>query len=396
MRILMVNKYLYRRGGAETYVIKLGEYLKSIGHQVEYFGMADERNEVGNSAGVYSESIDFHSSSLKYLTYPFKILYSFKTARYLRRVIKAFKPEAVLLNNFNYQLTPSVIYELRKHNIPVVYVAHDTQLVCPNHRMKNDCTEGLCRKCGKGGYYNCVKNRCVHSSFMRSVLGAAEGYIYRALHTYSLLDKVICPSRFMEEELTRNIDLIGKTVVMHNFIDKLTPKEVERENYVLYFGRYSEEKGIRTLLSAARSLPAVQFVFAGAGDLEDEINGVDNIRNLGFLTGKELEEAIEKAAFTVLPAEWAENCPFTVMESQSLMTPVIGARIGGIPELIDEGRTGLLFESGNAEELTEKIEYLYKNKELCREMSGNCAALSYDTISEYSDKLLNLLKGLIK
>lgn len=396
MRILMVNKYLYRKGGAETYVIKLGEYLKSIGHTIEYFGMADERNEVGNSVGVYSENMDFHSSSLKYITYPFKIIYSFNTARRLRCLIEDFKPEAVLLNNFNYQLTPSVIYELKRHNIPVVYIAHDTQLVCPNHRMKNSFTEGLCRKCEKGRYYSCIKNRCIHSSLLRSIIGAAEGYIYHALHTYKRLNKVICPSEFMEKELTRNIDLIGKTVVMHNFIDKLAPKDVERENYVLYFGRYSEEKGIRTLIKAAQSLPAVQFVFAGYGDLESEINSVENIRNLGFLTGSELEEVIEKAAFTVLPAEWAENCPFTVMESQSLMTPVIGTDIGGIPELIDEGKTGLLYESGNAEELTAKIQYLYNNKELCREMSLNCASVSYDTISEYAEKIVSLLKGLIK
>lgn len=396
MRILLINKYLYRRGGAETYVIKLGEYLKTAGNEVEYFGMEDERNEVGNSTGAYSENIDFHSSSLKYLTYPFKIIYSFKTAKQLRRVIKDFRPEAVLLNNFNYQLTPSVIYEVKRHGIPIVYTAHDSQLVCPSHRMKNDFTDGLCRKCAGGRYYNCVKNRCVHSSRVRSILGALEGYIYHALHTYRRLDCVICPSRFMEEELTRNSDLIGKTAVMHNFIEKLEPNNAERENYVLYFGRYSGEKGIRTIIKAARALPAVQFVFAGSGELEEEINSVENIRNLGFLSGQELNEVIEKAAFTVLPAEWAENCPFTVMESQSLLTPVIGARIGGIPELIEDGKTGLLFESGNAEELTEKIDYLYKNRELCAEMSANCAKVNYDTISEYADRLVKLLKGLIK
>lgn len=396
MRILIVNKYLYRSGGAETYVLKLGEYLSGMGNEVEYFGMADERNEAGNRVGAYSENIDFHSQSLKKLTYPFKIIYSFKTASALRRVIDDFKPDAALLNNFNYQLTPSVIYELKKHNIPIVYTAHDSQLVCPSHRMKNSAVQGLCRECGEGRYYRCIKNRCIHSSLIRSILGTAEAYLYRILHTYRLIDRVICPSRFMEKELLRNTDLTGKTVVMHNFIEKFSPSEAERENYVLYFGRYSEEKGIRTLIRAAQNLPSIQFVFAGGGDLEEEINGVDNIRNLGFLTGKELQEVIEKAAFSVLPAEWAENCPFTVMESQSLMTPVIGADIGGIPELIDNGRTGLLFESGNSDELTEKIEYLYKNRELCRQMSAECASVCYDTISEYSERILNLFEGLIK
>ena len=200
----------------------------------------------------------------------------------------------------------------------------------------------------------------------------------------------------MEKELLHNMDLAGRTQTLYNFIDEIKPSGIERENYVLYFGRYSEEKGIRTLIKAAKALPKVQFVFAGSGDMEDEINSVENIRNMGFKTGGELREIIEKAAFTVLPSEWAENCPFTVMESQTLCTPVIGANIGGIPELIGEGVTGMLFESGNAEELTKKIEYLYNNRELCREMSENCASISYDTVSDYAGKIVEIYKGLIK
>ncbi len=396
MKVLFVNKYLYNRGGAETYLIKLGEYMKSVGHEVEYFGMQDDKNIVFNSVGSYTDNIDFHSSSLKYITYPFTTIYSHKARVKLRKVIEDFKPDVVHINNFNYQLTPSIIYEIKKHNIPMVYTAHDVQLVCPNHRMKNDKVEGLCRECNGGRFYNCVKNNCVHGSKLRSLIGMAESWIYRLLHTYKFIDRVICPSAFMEKELKNNPDLIGRTTTIYNFIDEISPKGIERENYVLYFGRYSEEKGIRTLIKAAERLPKVQFVFAGKGDLEKEINAVPNIRNVGFKTGDELNEIIEKAAFSVLPSEWSENCPFTVMESQTMQTPVIGANIGGIPELIEEGKTGLLFESGNADELTERIEYLYNNRELCREMSANCADISYDTIADYTDKMIKLYKGLIK
>ena len=140
----------------------------------------------------------------------------------------------------------------------------------------------------------------------------------------------------------------------------------------------------------------IPFVFAGKGELENEVNSADNIKNVGFKTGDELRNIIEKALFTVLPAEWSENCPFSVMESQSLMTPVLGAKIGGIPELIDDGKTGILFESGNLKELTEKIEYLYNNKELCRQMSENCRDIKYDTIKEYSEKLIKLYKEVTK
>ena len=137
MRILMVNKYLWQKGGAETYVLKLGAQLSAMGNEVEYFGMADGRNTVGNSVGAYAAGIDFHSASLKYLTYPFRIIYSRRAAKKIRAVIESFKPDAVHLNNFNYQLTPSIIYEIKRHNIPIIYTAHDVQLVCPNHKLKN-------------------------------------------------------------------------------------------------------------------------------------------------------------------------------------------------------------------------------------------------------------------
>lgn len=397
MRILMVNKYLYPKGGAETYVIKLGEYLKSLGHEVQYFGMSDERNVAGNSIGAYTENIDFHNSSLaKKIKYPFKIIYSFDAAGKIRKLINAFKPDIVHLNNFNYQLTPSIIYEIKKHSIPIVYTAHDVQLVCPNHKFKNKDSEELCRDCAGGKFGNCIQHNCIHSSKLRSIIGAAEGWLYRKKHTYKMIDKIVCPSLFMEKELSANEDINGRTTTLYNFIEEISPSGIERDNYVLYFGRYSEEKGIRTLITAAKALPAIQFVFAGKGELENEINSVPNIRNIGFKTGRELNEIIEKAAFSVLASEWSENCPFTVMESQTMHTPVIGAKIGGIPELIENGVTGLLFESGNLSDLISKIDYLYNNKEICARMSDNCKKISYDTISGYTYKMIDLYKDLIK
>lgn len=395
MKILMVNKYLCQRGGAETYVIKLGERLSAMGHEVQYFGMENENNILSNRVGSYTESMDFHSRSLKHMTYPFKIIYSPRAAKSIGAVMDDMEPDIVHINNFNFQLTPSVIYEIKKHGVPVVYTAHDAQLICPSHRMKNKSARGLCRECRRG-YIHCLKNKCIHGSYVKSAIGAAESFIYRRMHTYRNIDKIICPSLFMEEELSANPDLYGSLTTLYNFIDEIEPSECERENYVLYFGRYSEEKGINTLIEAAAALPKIQFVFAGRGELEDKINTVPNIRNIGFKTGGELNEIIERAAFTVLPSEWSENCPFSVMESQTLRTPVLGARIGGIPELIDEGRTGMLFESGNVSELTEKIELMHTDRELCAHMSECCAGIRYDTVSDYAVKILDIYSDCIR
>ncbi len=392
MKILFVNKYLYPKGGAEVYVLKLGRYLESIGHEVQFFGMYDDKNEVGNRVGAYTANMDFHSASFAYLTYPFRIIYSGAARKKIRRVLDDFKPDVVHTNNINFQLTPSVIYEIKKDNIPIIHTAHDVQWVCPNHMMKKSGTDGICSDCLSGGYMSCVRNKCVHGSRIRSVIGAAESRLYRNLHTYRMVDKVICPSGFMENLLAANPDLLGRTTVMYNFIDKLPKRKYEKKNYVLYFGRYSKEKGLGTLIEAAKELKDIQFVFAGRGGFEDEIASVPNITDVGFKSGEELHRLIGEAEFSILASEWGENCPFSVMESQSLGTPVIGARIGGIPELVEDGKTGLLFESGSKEELKEKIKYLHENVEIRSRLSENCAALGYDTVDKYAEKLIDIYR----
>ena len=160
--------------------------------------------------------------------------------------------------------------------------------------------------------------------------------------------------------------------------------------YVIYFGRFSEEKGINTLIKVCKELPNVPFIFAGTGPLEDAIKGVNNIKNVGFQNGASLEKLIRETQFSVYPSEWYENCPFSVMESQMNGTPVLGANIGGIPELIQVGKTGELFESGNVDDLKEKIQKLWTDKNVCARYSQNCKSISFDTIDRYCNKLIRV------
>ena len=181
-----------------------------------------------------------------------------------------------------------------------------------------------------------------------------------------------------------------KTVAIHNFIDKVEWKDVEKKEYVLYFGRFSTEKGIATLIHACKELPEVQFIFAGTGPLEKEIEGIENIQNVGFQKGEALEKLIREAQFSIYPSEWYENCPFSVMESQMYGTPVLGARIGGIPELIKEGMTGELFTSGDKDALKEKIYHMWNDRSRLETYTMNCKNISFDTIDEYYEKLMKL------
>ncbi|MCD8080051.1 MAG: glycosyltransferase [Bacteroides sp.] len=397
MKILMINKFLYPNGGSETYIFKLGDTLKAHGHEVQYFGMEHEGRCVDNAVNAYTSDMDFHGGSkLSKLTYPIKTIYSSEARKKIRLVLDEFRPDVCHLNNFNYQLTPSIILEIRKwekeskHKVKIVFTAHDYQLVCPNHMMNNPTTHENCEKCGHGAFMNCTKGKCIHGSTAKSVIGTMEATFWKMKGTYKQIDTIICPTQFMKSKMDYNPVFKSKTVTMLNFIDAVEWKDTAKKDYVLYFGRFSEEKGIKTLISVCRELPDVQFIFAGTGPLEDEMKGVKNIKNVGFQTGDALETLIREARFSIYPSEWYENCPFSVMESQMYGTPVLGADIGGIPELITVGKTGELFKSRDKAVLKKQIQKLWEDKALTDAYSRNCKDISFDTVEQYYQKIMRI------
>ena len=417
MKVLIVNKFLHPNGGSETYIFKLGEQLQKMGHEVQYFGMEHEGRVVGNRMECYTTDMDFHGGGLKKLLYPLQIIYSTEAKRKMRRVLNDFWPDVVHFNNINFQLTPSVFYAVRDYGkksgrqVRIVYTAHDYQWVCPNHMMRIPSTGAICFACRGGDYIQCTKNRCIHNSAVKSLLGTIEAKYYAIRKTYDMVDVIVCPSEFMKKQLDTDPLLADKTVMMHNFIemDNAQTKSIDsikqgnaddgtnvRQNgaeydgrdYVLYFGRFSEEKGTKTLLEACRALPDISFVFAGTGPLEDLVNEVPNVDNRGFVKGNALRKLISEARFSVYPSEWYENCPFSVMESQMYGTPVLVSDLGGAPELVQVGSTGELFRGANVQELTEHIKALWNDTELCRQYSENCRNINFDTAEEYCDKIV--------
>lgn len=405
MKILMINKFLYPNGGSETYVFSLGKFLETQGHSVEYFGMEHEGRCVGNSVDAYTSDMDFHNANgIKKMTYALKTIYSKEARKKIRKVLNSFQPDVCHLNNFNYQLTPSIILEIKKwsketgKDCRIVYTAHDYQLVCPNHMCNNPNTMKNCEKCLTGDYLNCTKGKCIHGSTLKSFIGTCEAKLWDMMKVYENIDTIICCSNFLKKKLDSNKILAKKTVAMHNYLpkEKINSTELpEKKDYVLYFGRYSKEKGIETLIQACKELPNIPFVFAGTGSEEmlNKIRELPNIKEVGFLSGENLETAIKEARFSIYPSEWYENCPFSILESQMVGTPVIGANIGGIPELIENMKTGILFESGNKANLINMIESLYTNDDLQKNMSENCLSKEFMTIDKYYEELMKIYKG---
>ena len=227
----------------------------------------------------------------------------------------------------------------------------------------------------------------------KSAIGTMEAMFWRMNGAYRHIDAMICCSRFMKTKMDANPLFARKTVALHNFIDAVEWKDTQKKDYVLYFGRYSTEKGIGTLIQACKELPEVDFIFAGTGPLENEIQNIPNIKNVGFQKGEALEKLIREAQFSIYPSEWYENCPFSVMESQMYGTPVLGANIGGIPELIQEGKTGELFTSGDKDQLKEKIYQLWNDRDRLKAYSDNCKDIKFDTIEQYYKKLMKIYQG---
>lgn len=338
MRIIMVNKFLHPQGGAETYTIELGKQLEKNGHEVQYFGMYDPSNVVGNEWGLYAKPVDFHHIGMNVLSYPFRIIWSQDSYDKMSKLIDNFQPDVIHLNNFNYQLTPSIIDAAHDKRIPVVVTAHDSQFVCPNHLLYDFKRNTICTKCvTTGNPRYCVETGCIHGSYAKSFLGTLEGERYKKEPTYTYISKIISPSKFMQEILEHDLRFIDKIICLPNYNNKIeTPQDVCHKDYILYFGRLSAEKGVWNIVEAAKALPSETFICAGVGPADKDMQNISNLKLVGFKKGKELHKLIREAKLVILPSTCYENSPLAVIEAQQQGCAVLAPSYGGAKEMTDE------------------------------------------------------------
>lgn len=235
--------------------------------------------------------------------------------------------------------------------------------------------------------------KCMKNSRLKSLLAMVDAYFWKLNRAYDYIDTIICPSEFLKEKIEKQKRLKPKTRVIHNFVDLVEAEQVEKQDYILYFGKLCKEKGTYTLAEVCKRIPEIKFIFAGYGPAEECLKNLPNVSYVGFKSGEELKKLIQQAKLSVCPSEWYENCPFSVIESQMYLTPVIGSRIGGIPELIREGETGELFEAGNVDELENKIRKLFGTAGLIEKYADNCRHLEFETPDSYYTKLMHIYGG---
>lgn len=362
MKILMVNKFHYIKGGSETYYFALKNLLETHGHTVVDFSMKDEKNFKSPYEKFFVSHVDYSNASNVFakIRMAMKIIYSFEAKNKFEALVKKEKPDIIHLHIFQHQISPSILDIAKKYSIPTVYTAHDLKMLCLNYKMMHH--GKLCEECKGGHFFHCALNKCVKDSFFKSCINVAEGYLHKWRKSYDVITRIITPSAFYKYKF-EEFGINSKRVVhIPNFLDADEPQINRRkdcENYYLYFGRLSEEKGILTLLKAFQKINADLYI-VGTGPLKDRIksfitsNKLDNIKVLGFMSGRELKDIVGNSKAVLLPSEWYENGPYSAIEALQLGRPIIGAKIGGIPELVDGN--GFLFSSKNAQELIECLE----------------------------------------
>lgn len=366
MKILQVNKFNYYRGGAEKYFLDISEALKNAGHEVAVFSMRHPNNRPSPWDKYFVSNLEFRGGNIfNLLKTPGRVIYSFSARRKFAKLLDDFKPDIIHLHNIYHQISPSILAPAKKRGIKVVMHLHDYKLFCPNYKLYTD--NAFCERCIDGNYHHCLKHRCLNNSYSWSLLASIEMWFHHKVNKFYEhgVDHFISPSEFVKKESIKFSWSANKISVLLNFVDEDPSFDIKKENYLLSYGRLSHEKGIDLIIEALKKLPDSTLKVVGIGPEEDKLktlvmklNLEHQVEFLGFKFGSELQKLISSAKAVIIPSRWPENMPFTLLESLSAGTPVIVARVGGLPELIHDGDNGFLFNPEEVDDLVDKIKAL--------------------------------------
>lgn len=398
-------------GGTETFHFNLAEALKAKGHQVVFFSMEDDRNIPCDQDKYFVSNVNYNDPNLslpKKIKMGFKLIYSFEAKTKLEQLIKDEKPDIAHIGLLHRQLSFSVVDVLKKYNIPIVMHLHELTPLCPCYTMlRQDGT--ICSDCMHFGYWNCVKNNCVKNSKSKSLLAYAEAEFLKLEKYYNKIDLYIAECDFYKKLAEESKFTSSPIVRLNNFlpINQKYEAYVNNDDYILYFGRYSREKGVLTLLEAyAKLLPKQKLVLVGKGSELDKINEFVISNNLsnkvlvnGPIFGEEMDKIIERAKIIVVPSEWYENGAFVALQAMAKGKIVVANDIAGLSEIIQDGLTGFLAKPFDADALSQAIERaLTLNKSEYSNMSVNIVKYIRERcdVNTYIDKLTNIYNELIE
>jgi len=380
MRILFCNKYNFPFSGTEVYLFELAQMLREHSHAVALFAMDDSRASRGPFQSYSAPRVDFKNSASgisSRLRLAAHAIYSRSARNSIRGAIEEFHPDVAHMRNIYHHLSPSILWELKRQGVPVLYHINDFKLLCPNYNLVAD--GHPCERCSGGKFHNAVLQGCYAGGRAQAAVLAAEAYVHRWLRTYEkCVDQILAPSQFVRNKLESSGWPSDRIRVLPHFqkISQAAPDPSVPNAPILYFGRLSEEKGLFDLLQAMRRLPSIRLNIAGQGPLGSRLEefvrerGMSNVAFVGHLQGLPLAKLIGDSKFTVLPSHAYETLGKTILESYALSRAVIASDLGSRREFVRHGETGLLYEAGNTTQLIAAIALLHENPELAAAMGS--------------------------
>ena len=391
MRILYCNKYNFNFSGTETYLFEVMQLVREHGHETALFSMRDPRGEPTPYDQHFLPLLDFKLRSgglLSEVGRAARAIYSWDARRRLRRMIAEFRPDVAHVRNIYHHLTPSILWELRAQRVPVLYHLNDFKLLCPSYNMVSH--GNACERCQGGRFRHVLTEKCYAGPRGSAAVLAAEAYVHKWLRTYEkCVDRFVAPSQFVKSKLLENGWDGEKIEVIPHFqrLPDLPPPLATRDAPILYFGRLSTEKGVHDLISAMQSLPNLRLQIAGDGPQRGELEQaarrprLSNIEFLGHLQSDDLQRSIRAARFTVFPSRAYETFGKSILESYAHARTVVASDLGSRRELIEDGKTGLLFRPGDVNGLVHAISYLVDHPRQASAMGSAGRAL---TVTRYS------------
>jgi glycosyltransferase involved in cell wall biosynthesis len=402
-KVLLVNNFYYNRGGDCTYLFGLKNILEKKGHNVIVFSMHHPQN-IDSLWSKYFVNYINYDEEVKRISFKSVIkvatrtIFFLKAKRMIDILIREEKPDIAHLQNIHHHITPSILYSLKKNKIPVIWTLHDYQLICPNISFLAHGT--ICERCKKKKYYWPPIVKCKKGSFAASLMSSFEIIIHNIMDIDRLINVYIAPSQFLKDKFIEFGFEKEKISQISHFIDNdFQIETIKTDDYYLFIGRISEEKGIKTLIDAAVNVNLSKLKIVGGGPLFEEkkmyattIDENKIIEFLGHRNREEVYDILQRCKFLVVPSEWYEPSGLVILEAFTCGKPVIAARAGGIPEMIEDNKTGLMFEMGNAEDLSSKIEYMLNSPEEVKRMGENARKFAEQELSpdNYYKKIIEI------
>lgn len=368
MKILLINKYHYRKGGAERAYFDMADILIAAGHEVAFFAMEHSKNEPTPWSKYFVSEVNYQNTSYSWgqkMKIALRMIWNGEANKKLAKLVDDFQPDIAHAHNIYHQLSPSIFHVLKRKKVPIVLTLHDYKLVSPNYNLY---ANGAIWDHSSG--WRCLADRCIQESFSKSLVCTLEKWVHGILGSYRLIDVLIAPSRFLADKIQelgwrgKEIEVIPNPLTAEELHQDFSSKNLVKDRLV-FFGRLSEEKGIDTLLRALALVPEKELVIIGEGPAKAELEALatelgmaNRVQFVGSRFGMELSSELKKAEAVVVPSAWYENLPYVVTESLALGLVVIAAESGGIPERITYGENGFLYPLGDTGALIEILQGL--------------------------------------